>query len=137
MIHQTAIVTPGARIAESANIGPYCVIGDEVQIGEECDLQAHVYVQGPIRIGALNRFFPYSSIGVVPQDLKFKGERSETVIGDDNTIREFVTINRGTTGGGGVTSIGSHCLVMAYTHIAHDCQVADHVILGNGATFAG
>jgi UDP-N-acetylglucosamine acyltransferase len=94
-------------------------------------------VQGPIRIGARNTFFPYSTIGVISQDLKFKGERSETVIGDDNTIREFVTIHRGTAGGGGVTRIGSNCLVMAYTHVAHDCNVGDRVVLGNGVTLAG
>ena len=137
MIHPTAIVASSARIAASARVGPYCVIGEDVEIGEECDLQAHLVVEGPIRIGKRNRFFPYSTIGVAPQDLKYKGERSETEIGDDNTIREFVTIHRGTTGGGNVTRIGNHCLVMAYSHIAHDSQVGNHVILGNGATLAG
>jgi len=137
MIHPTAIVDPGARVAPSANIGPYTIIGSEVEIGEECEFLAHVYVQGPLRMGARNRFFPYSSIGAVPQDLKFRGERSETIIGDDNTFREFVTVQRGTAGGGSITSIGSGCLVMAYTHIAHDCRVGDKVILGNGVTLAG
>jgi UDP-N-acetylglucosamine acyltransferase len=144
MIHPTAIVAPGVRIAASAVVGPYCVIGgsgdsgcDDIEIGEDCILDAHLCVQGPIRIGARNRFFPYSTVGVVPQDLKFKNEVSETVIGDGNTIREFVTIHRGTAGGGLVTRIGSNCLVMAYTHIAHDCQVGDHTVLGNAATLAG
>jgi UDP-N-acetylglucosamine acyltransferase len=137
MTHPTAIVDPGARVAGTASIGPYCIVGDEVEVGEGCQLQAHVFVQGPIRIGARNTFFPYSTIGVISQDLKFKGERSETVIGDDNTIREFVTIHRGTAGGGGVTRIGSNCLVMAYTHVAHDCNVGDRVVLGNGVTLAG
>ncbi len=144
MIHPTAIVASGARIAASATIGPYCVIGggadsgcDEIEIGDACVFDAHVCVQGPIEIGARNRFFPFSTVGVVPQDLKFKNEVSETIVGDENTIREFVTIHRGTTGGGLVTRIGSHCLLMAYTHIAHDCQVGDHTIMGNGATLAG
>ena len=137
MTHPTAIVDPGARVASTATVGPYCIVGDEVEIGDGCLLQAHVFVQGPIRIGARNTFFPYSTVGVISQDLKFKGERSETVIGDDNTIREFVTIHRGTAGGGGVTHIGSNCLVMAYTHVAHDCNVGDQVVLGNGVTLAG
>lgn len=137
MIHPTAIIAPGARIAASANVGPYCIVGEEVEIGEECELQAHIFVQGPIRMGARNRFFPYSTVGVIPQDLKFKGERSETVIGNGNTFREFVTVHRGTRGGGGVTSVGDGCLVMAYAHIAHDCRIGNGVILGNGVTLAG
>ena len=137
MIHPTAIIDPGARVAPSAKVGPYSIVGDEVEIGAESELQAHVYMQGPIRVGARNLFFPYSSIGAVPQDLKFRGERSETIIGDDNTFREFVTVQRGTAGGGGQTVIGNGCLVMAYTHIAHDCRIGDKVILGNGVTLAG
>lgn len=137
MIHPTAIVDPGARLAASVKVGPYCIIGPEVEIGEACEFQAHVYAQGPIKIGARNQFFPYSTIGVVPQDLKFQGERSETVIGDDNTFREFVTVHRGTKGGGALTKLGNGCLVMAYTHIAHDCIVGNKVILGNGVTLAG
>lgn len=137
LTHPTAIVDARARVAPSATIGPYCVVGEEVEIGEDCMLQAHVFVQGPIKIGARNTFFPYSTIGVVPQDLKFKGEHSETIIGDDNTIREFVTIHRGTRGGGALTRLGSGCLVMAYTHIAHDSIVGDRVILANGVTLAG
>lgn len=137
MIHPTAIVASGARVAPSATIGPYSILGEEVEIGEDCELMAHVYVQGPIRIGARNRFFPYSSIGVVPQDLKFKGERSETVIGNDNIFREFVTVHRGTKGGGGLTSVADGCLIMAYCHVAHDCHVGRGAILGNGVTLGG
>jgi UDP-N-acetylglucosamine acyltransferase len=137
MIHPTAIVAPGARIAASAHIGPYCIIGDAVEIGEDCELTAHTFIEGPTRIGARNRFHPYSTIGVASQDLKYQGERTETAIGDDNTIREFVTIHRGTAGGGGLTSVGDHCLIMAYAHIAHDCRIANHVVVANGVTLAG
>ncbi len=137
MIHSTAIVDPGARVAPSARIGPYCIVGAEAEIGEDCEFQAHVFVEGPIRIGARNKFFPYSTIGVASQDLKYQGERTEAVIGSDNTFREFVTVHRGTKGGGGLTSVADHCLVMAYTHIAHDCHVQHHAILANGVTLAG
>src|SRR5437899_2845146 len=123
MIHPTAIVDPAARLAPSVKVGPYCIVGPEVEIGDDCELMPNLFVQGPIKIGARNKFFPYSTVGVVPQDLKFAGERSETVIGDDNTFREFVTVHRGTKGGGSLTKVGSGCLVMAYTHIAHDCIV--------------
>lgn len=137
MVHPSAIVSPGARMAASATVGPYCIVGEEVEIGEDCELQAHVFVQGPLRMGARNHFFPYSTIGVVPQDLKFRGERSETVIGNDNTFREFVTVHRGTKGGGALTSVADGCLVMAYSHIAHDCHLGRGVILGNGVTLGG
>jgi len=136
-IHPSALVDPSARIAESAEIGPYCIIGPDVEIGQGTRLMAHVYVEGPTIIGEDNIFFPYSSIGVASQDLKYQGERAETRIGHRNKIREFVTIHRGTQGGGLVTSIGSDNLLMAYTHIAHDCSVGDHVILVNAVTLAG
>ncbi len=137
MVHPTAIVHPSARLHESASVGPYCIIGEEVEIGAGCDLRAHVFVAGPIRIGERNRFFPYSVIGVEPQDLKFQGERSETEIGSDNTFREFVTVHRGTKGGGALTRIGDGCLLQAYAHVAHDCQIGSRVILGHGVTMAG
>jgi UDP-N-acetylglucosamine acyltransferase len=137
LVHPTAVVHPGARLAGSVRVGPYCVIGEEVEIEEGCDFLAHVYLDGPLRIGAGNKFFPYSSIGVVPQDMKFHGERTETIIGRENTFREFVTVHRGTEGGGSVTRIGDHNLVMAYAHIAHDCRVGHHTILANGVTLAG
>ena len=136
-IHPTAIVDPQSKIADSAEIGPYCIIGPEVEIGAGTHLKAHVYIEGPTSIGEENLFYPYSSIGVASQDLKYRGERAETRIGHRNKIREFVTIHRGTEGGGRVTSVGSDTLLMAYVHIAHDCSVGDHVILVNGVTLAG
>lgn len=136
-VHATAIVDAAARIAPDADIGPYCILGPEVEIGPRTRLMANVYVEGPTWIGEDNLFYPYSSVGVASQDLKYKGERAETRIGDRNRIREFVTIHRGTAGGGLVTRIGSDNLLMAYTHVAHDCQVGSHCILGNAVTFAG
>jgi UDP-N-acetylglucosamine acyltransferase len=136
-IHPTAIVDPGARIAENAEIGPYCVIGAEVEIGARTRLMAGQFVEGPTRIGEDNVFFPYSTVGVASQDLKYKGERAETIIGDRNRIREFVTIHRGTAGGGLVTSIGSDNLLMAYCHVAHDVRIGDHCIIGNSVGIAG
>jgi UDP-N-acetylglucosamine acyltransferase len=136
-IHPTAIVDPGARIAETANIGPFCVIGADVEIESGTHLMAHVYLEGPLSIGTDNTFYPYSTVGVAPQDLKYRGERSETRIGHRNRIREFVTIHRGTEGGGMVTRLGSDNLLMAYTHIAHDVQLGDHTVLANGVTLAG
>jgi UDP-N-acetylglucosamine acyltransferase len=136
-IHPTAIVDPAASIAETADIGPFCVIGADVQIGERTRLMGHIFVEGPISIGSDNVFFPYSSVGVAPQDLKYKGERSETRIGDYNQIREFVTIHRGTQGGGMLTSIGSYNLISAYAHVAHDVRIGDHAVLSHGATLGG
>jgi UDP-N-acetylglucosamine acyltransferase len=136
-VHPTAIVDPGARIAGSAEIGPYCIVGAEVEIGPRTRLMAHVFVEGPTWIGEDNVFFPYSSVGVAPQDLKYKGEHSETRIGSRNRVREFVTIHRGTEGGGLVTSIGDDNLLMAYVHVAHDVRIGNHVILGNGVGCAG
>jgi UDP-N-acetylglucosamine acyltransferase len=136
-IHGTAVLDPSARIHDDAQIGPYCVIGADVEIGARTRLLGHVFVEGPIRIGEDNAFYPYSTIGVAPQDLKYKGERSETRIGSRNRIREFVTIHRGTEGGGMVTSIGSDNLLMAYVHVAHDVQVGDHTILSHGCTLGG
>src|SRR5689334_23420236 len=136
-IHPTAIVDPAAKIHDTADIGPYCIIGAEVEIGARTRLMANIYVEGPTRIGEDNVFFPYSSIGVASQDLKYKGERAETMIGDRNRIREFVTIHRGTQGGGLVTSIGNDNLLMVYSHVAHDVRIGDHVILGNSVGLAG
>jgi UDP-N-acetylglucosamine acyltransferase len=136
-IHPTAIVDPAARVAESAEIGPYCVIGAGVEIGARTRLLANIFVEGVTRIGEDNVFHPYSTVGVASQDLKYHGEVSETRIGDRNKIREFVTIHRGTEGGGLVTSIGDDNLLMAYTHVAHDAQVGSHIVLGHGATLGG
>jgi UDP-N-acetylglucosamine acyltransferase len=136
-IHPSAIVAPGAVIPASCTIGPYCTIGPEVVLGEDCNLVSHVVLDGRTRIGAKNTIYPFTSIGIVPQDLKYAGEPTETVIGDNNTIRESITISRGTAKGGGITRVGSHNLLMAYVHIGHDSQVGSHCILANAATLAG
>ena len=136
-VHPTAIIDARAQITASCNIGPYCVIGPNVELGENCHLVSHVTIEGPTKIGEHNRVFPFSSIGMAPQDLSYAGEPTRLEIGDHNTIREFVTINRGTVKGGGLTHIGSHTLIMAYTHVAHDCFIGDHVILANAATLGG
>lgn len=136
-IHPTAIIDPAARIAESADIGPYCVIGPDVEIGAGTRLMGHVFAEGPLTIGEDNTFYPYSTVGVAPQDLKYKGEQSRTVIGHRNRVREFVTIHRGTEGGGMLTSIGDDNLLMAYVHIAHDVHVGSHCVLGHAATIGG
>lgn len=137
MIHPSSIIDPAASIHPTCTIGPYCVVGAEVEIGEGCELTSHVVVRGPTKIGKRNRIFPFSAIGLEPQDFTFKGQRVALEIGDDNLIRESVTINRGTEKGGGTTRIGSHCFIMAYAHIGHDCQVGDHVMMVNNATLAG
>jgi UDP-N-acetylglucosamine acyltransferase len=126
-----------ARVDETAEIGPFCIVGAEVEIGARTRLMANIFVEGPARIGSDNVFHPYSTIGVASQDLKYRGERSETLIGDRNKIREFVTIHRGTEGGGLLTSVGDDNLLMAYTHVAHDALVGNHVVLGHGATLGG
>ena len=136
-IHSTAIVHPTARIAATADIGPYCIIGEEVEIGAGTRLMANVYAEGPTWIGEENIFYPYTTVGVASQDLKYKGERAETRIGSRNRIREFVTIHRGTEGGGLVTRIGDDNLLMAYVHVAHDVQVGNNTVLSHGATLGG
>jgi UDP-N-acetylglucosamine acyltransferase len=136
-IHPTAVVSTQARIHETAEIGPYCIIGDEVTIGARTRLMGQVFCEGVTVIGEDNLFYPYSTVGVASQDRKYKGERAETRIGNGNTVREFVTIHRGTQGGGLVTSIGNGNLLMAYVHIAHDVHLGNHTILANGVTFAG
>lgn len=136
-IHSTAIVHAHAKIHASCKIGPYCVIGPDVEMGEGCHLVSHVVVEGPSTIGADNRFFPFSSIGLAPQDISYAGESTRLEIGDHNQIREFVTLNRGTAKGGGLTRVGNHTLIMAYAHVAHDCVIGDHVILANAATLGG
>ena len=136
-IHPTAIVAVSAVIPESCSVGPYCTIGPDVELGEECVLVSHVVLDGHLKTGARNKFYSFACVGVAPQDLKYKGEPTGVVLGDDNVIRESVTISRGTTGGGGTTRVGSNCLIMAYTHIGHDSVVGDHCILANAATLAG
>ena len=136
-IHPSAVVAAGAVVPESCAVGPYCTIGPNVVLGEDCTLISHVVLDGRTRIGAHNVFHPFCAVGVAPQDLKYGGEPTELEIGDGNTIRENVTISRGTLGGGGVTRIGSDCLLMAGVHIGHDSQVGSHCILANCATLAG
>ena len=136
-LHPSAVVAPGARIPDSCAVGPFCTIGPEVILGEGCNLISHVVLEGRTRIGARNTFYPFCSVGVAPQDLKYKGEPTETELGDDNTIRECVTISRGTAGGGGITRLGSHNLLMAYAHVGHDSLIGSHCILANSATLAG
>ncbi|MGC1300149.1 MAG: acyl-ACP--UDP-N-acetylglucosamine O-acyltransferase [Alloacidobacterium sp.] len=136
-IHPTAIVASGAVIPESCTVGPYCTVGADVVLGEECELISHVVLDGRLKVGARNKFYSFACVGVAPQDLKYKGEPTGAVLGDDNVIRECVTISRGTAGGGGTTRVGNHCLIMAYTHIGHDSVIGDGCILANGATLAG
>jgi len=135
--HATAVVDPKSKIHLSCKIGPYCVIGPEVELGEGCHLVSHVAIEGATKIGADNRFFPFTSIGLAPQDITYAGEPTRLEIGDHNVIREFVTINRGTIKGGGCTRVGDHNLIMAYTHVAHDCQIGSHIIMANAATLGG
>ena len=136
-VHPTAIIDPRANVHPSCKVGPYCIVGPEVELGEGCHLVSHVNLEGPAKIGVDNKFFPFSSVGTPPQDLSYAGEPTRLEIGDHNVIREFVTINRGTVKGGGLTWVGSHTLIMAYSHIAHDCRIGDHVILANAATLGG
>lgn len=137
MIHSTAIIHANAKIADNVEIGPYVVIGDKVKINSGTKIKSHVVIEGDCEIGKNNLIFPFATIGVDPQDLKFHGEDSKLVIGDNNKIREHVTIHRGTKDGGMITKIGSNNLLMVGVHIAHDCLVGDHVILANNATLAG
>ena len=136
-IHPTAIISPEASLAENVSVGAYSIIGDHVVLGAGCRVDEHVVIQGPTRIGQRCRFFPFGSIGLPPQDLKYGGERTELIVGDDNVFREYVTVHRGTAQGGGRTVIGNHNFVMAYSHIAHDCILGNHIILANAATLAG
>jgi UDP-N-acetylglucosamine acyltransferase len=136
-IHASAVISEGAVVPESCTVGPFCTIGPEVTLGEDCTLISHVVLDGRTQLGARNTIYPFSSIGIAPQDLKYHGEPTETVLGDDNTVRESVTISRGTAKGGGITRVGSNNLIMAYAHIGHDSQVGSHCILANAATLAG
>jgi UDP-N-acetylglucosamine acyltransferase len=136
-IHPTAIIDAEASIASDVEVGPYSIIGAGVTVGSGCAIGPYMRFEGPTTIGERNHFFGQSSVGTGPQDLKFKGERTELVIGNDNTFREFVTLNRGTAGGGGISTIGNSNFFMAYSHVAHDCHVGSNVIFANNATLAG
>ena len=137
MIHKAAIIDPKAKIESNVKIGPYCVIGPNVEIGKNSIIQSHVSILGNTKIGENNNIYPFASIGNDPQDLKFKGEQTKLEIGNNNKIREYVTINKGTNGGGGLTKIGDNCLFMVSSHIAHDCLVEDNVILANNVPLGG
>lgn len=136
-IHASAIVAAGAVVTESCSIGPFCVVGANVVLGDRCDLVSHVVLDGHLTMGDDNRVFPFTSLGCSPQDLKYKGEPTKLTIGNGNTIRESVTISRGTVGGGGETTLGNDCLIMAYVHIGHDSHIGNGVIIANAATLAG
>ena len=136
-IHPTAIIADGAKIDENVSIGPYSMVGSDVELDDGVELISHVVVTGHTSIGANTRIFPFASIGHQPQDLKYQGEASSLTIGCNNVIREYVTMNPGTEGGGMATRIGNNCLFMVAAHVAHDCQIADNVILVNNATLAG
>ena len=137
MIHKTAIVDPKAKIAANVNIGPYSIIGPNVEIGEHTVINSHVSIAGHTKIGKKNKIYPFSSIGNNPQDLKYNGEKSYLEIGDSNTIREYVSINPGTDGGGGLTKIGNNCLFMVSSHVAHDCVIGDNVVAVNNVAIGG
>jgi UDP-N-acetylglucosamine acyltransferase len=136
-IHPSAIVSTSARIGESCHIGPFSIVGDEVVLGARVRLDSHVVIDGDTIVGDDTHIFPFASLGLAPQDLKYAGEKTSTVIGKRNQIREFVTVHRGTSGGGGVTRIGDDNLFMAQAHVAHDCQIGSEVIMANAATLAG
>ncbi len=137
MIHPTAVIDSSAQVHETCEVGPYAIIGPEVTIGRGTRIGPHTVISGPTVIGEDNRIFQFASIGEDPQDLKYDGEESRLEIGDRNTIREFVTINRGTTGGGGETRLGDDNLLMAYVHVAHDCIIGSNTIFANAASLAG
>jgi UDP-N-acetylglucosamine acyltransferase len=136
-IDSRAIISPSARIGQNIRVGAFAVVGDDVEVGDDCLIEAHAVLRGPARFGRRNAFDSFCSVGGDPQDLKFGGERTELVVGDGNRFREFCTVSRGTTQGGGVTRIGDENLFMAYSHVAHDCVVGSHTVFANGATLAG
>ena len=136
-IHPTAIIHPSAEMGDGVEVGPYTIIGEEVTIGNDCRIHAHAHIAAYTTIGPRCELYPYVSIGTPPQDLKFDGRRTETIIGSDNIIREFVTVNRASIGGSGATRVGDHNFLMAYAHVAHDCVIGDNVVMTNGATLGG
>lgn len=136
-VHPTAIVDPAASLGAGVGVGPYCVVGPDVVLGDGCSLISHVVVDGRTEVGPNTRIYPFASVGHPPQDMKYRGEASRLVIGANNIVREHVTINTGTEGGGMVTRIGNNCLLMVGSHVAHDCTVGNHVIMANNATLGG
>ncbi len=136
-IHPTAIIAPGAQIPATCTVGPFCTIGPNVILGELCELVSHVVLDGHLTLGNHNRIFSFACLGIAPQDLKYTGEPTRLTIGNNNSIREYVTISRGTASGSGTTTVGNDCLIMAYTHIGHDSDIGNGCILANSATLAG
>ena len=137
MIHKTAIINPKAVLSNKVSIGAYSVIGPDVEIGENTEIQSHVNISGKTKIGKNNKIYPFASIGTDPQDMKYKGEKTSLIIGNNNKIREYATINTGTFQGGGITSVGDNNLIMIGAHIAHDCIVKNNVVIANNAAIAG
>ena len=137
MIHKTAIIDPKAKIASNVKIGAYSIIGPDVEVNENTIIHSHVSISGQTIIGKENKIYPFASVGNDPQDLKYNGEKTKLIIGDNNTIREYVTINPGTIGGGGKTKVGNNCLFMISSHVAHDCVVGDNVIIANNVPLGG
>ena len=136
-IHPTAIVAPTAVVPANCIVGPFCTVGENVVLGERCELISHVVLDGHLTLGADCKVHPFAALGISPQDLKYKGEPTKLTIGDRTVIRESVTISRGTVGGGGITTVGTDCLIMAYSHIGHDSHIGNHCMLANVATLAG
>ena len=137
MIHNSSVIEKGAKIAKNVKIGPFCYIGAKVQISDGVELSSNVHIEGNTKIGKETRIFPFASIGTSPQDLKYKGEKNSLEIGENNTIREYVTINPGTEGGGGKTVIGNNCLFMISSHVAHDCNIGNDVVVANNVPLGG
>ncbi len=136
-IHPHAVVAPGAKLGPGVRIGAFAIVGEDVELGDECVLHSHAVVQGPSKIGRNNVFYSFCSVGGDPQDFRFKGEQTELLVGDGNTFREYVTISRGTIGGGGKTTVGDENFFLASAHVGHDCHVGSHILFVNGATLAG
>ena len=137
MIHQSSVIDAKANISKNVKIGPFCYVGPEVQLGENVELISNVHIEGNTKIGNGTKIFPFASIGTQPQDLKYNNEKNSTVIGDNNIIREYVTINPGTEGGGLITAIGNNCLFMISSHVAHDCKIGNNVIIANNVPLGG
>ena len=137
MIHKTSIIDRNAKISQTAKIGPYTIIGSNVEIGDEVEIHSHVNIVGNTKVGKGTKIFPFASIGTQPQDLKYKGEKNSLVIGKNNIIREYVTINPGTKAGGTITKVGDNCLFMISSHVAHDCQIGNNVVIANNVPLGG
>ena len=137
MIHSSSVIDKKAKLGKNVKIGPFCYIGPDVELQQDVELISNVHIEGNTKIGKGTKIFPFASIGTIPQDLKFRGEQNSVLIGENNMIREYVTINPGTEGGGGKTIIGNNCLFMISSHIAHDCKVGNNVVIANNVPLGG